>query len=101
MKKIALGLILALLCVSPASAISLFQKKFMQLTGREKCIQLLFAPFCKGGDLLIKVFQGEGFEALLAELKKRYERVVSRKPQASRSRSREVYLLARGFKGRN
>ena len=50
-----------------------------------------------GGALLVKVFQGQGFEALLAAMRARFERVQSRKPRASRDRSREVYLLARGF----
>lgn len=51
-----------------------------------------------GGTLLMKVFQGEGFEALLAELRANFSQVLSRKPEASRSRSREIYLLAKGFK---
>jgi len=51
-----------------------------------------------GGDLLVKLFQGEGFDALLKELRSRYEKVVMRKPKASRARSREVYALARGRK---
>ncbi len=52
-----------------------------------------------GGSLLMKVFQGEGFEALLKKLREDYKTVVSRKPDASRARSREIYLLAKGFKG--
>ncbi len=51
------------------------------------------------GSLLMKVFQGEGFQPLLAELRKRYQKVITRKPDASRSRSSEIYLLAKGFKG--
>ncbi len=51
-----------------------------------------------GGDLLIKVFQGEGFDALLRDLRQKYRKVVTRKPKASRPRSREVYLLGRGKK---
>ncbi len=50
------------------------------------------------GDLLMKVFQGEGFDALLKDLRSRYRKVVMRKPRASRPRSREVYALARGRK---
>ncbi|MBK8103995.1 MAG: 23S rRNA methyltransferase [Cellvibrionales bacterium] len=45
-----------------------------------------------------KVFHGEGFDELLKVLKGRYKKVSTRKPQASRARSREVYLLAQGFK---
>ncbi|MGM0702041.1 MAG: 23S rRNA (uridine(2552)-2'-O)-methyltransferase RlmE [Pseudomonadota bacterium] len=51
------------------------------------------------GRFLAKVFQGEGFDAYLKALRERFRRVVTRKPEASRSRSREVYLLADGFRG--
>ncbi|MGC9457387.1 MAG: 23S rRNA (uridine(2552)-2'-O)-methyltransferase RlmE [Halothiobacillaceae bacterium] len=46
------------------------------------------------GGFLVKVFQGEGFDEYLRALRARFRRVVVRKPDASRSRSREVYLLA-------
>ncbi len=52
-----------------------------------------------GGGLLVKLFQGEGFDAYLKMLRERFNRVVTRKPKASRSRSREIYALATGFKG--
>ncbi len=48
-----------------------------------------------GGDFLVKTFQGEGFDAFLRDLRAGFGRVVTRKPSASRDRSREVYLLAR------
>jgi len=51
-----------------------------------------------GGDLLIKVFQGRGFEPLVTRLRKSYETVKLRKPKASRARSPEVYVLARGYR---
>jgi 23S rRNA (uridine2552-2'-O)-methyltransferase len=51
-----------------------------------------------GGGLLIKVFQGEGFDELLRGLRRHYQKVLIRKPRASRPRSREVYALARGRK---
>ena len=50
----------------------------------------------KGGDLLFKGFQGEGFDALLKDLRGEYRNVLIRKPKASRPRSREVYVLAKG-----
>ena len=52
-----------------------------------------------GGGLLVKLFQGEGFEAYNKELKASFSKVVMRKPRASRARSREVYALATGFLG--
>jgi len=51
-----------------------------------------------GGDLLVKVFQGEGSEAYFRELRHEFQRLAIRKPKASRPRSREVYALARGRK---
>lgn len=50
----------------------------------------------KGGDLLFKGFQGEGFDSLLKDLRGQYRKVLIRKPKASRPRSREVYVLAKG-----
>jgi len=50
------------------------------------------------GSLLSKVFQGEGYDSLLRELKQDFSQVLVRKPEASRARSREVYLLAKGYK---
>ena len=50
----------------------------------------------KGGDLLFKGFQGEGFDALLRNLRGGYRKVLIRKPKASRPKSREVYVLAKG-----
>ena len=52
-----------------------------------------------GGGLLVKLFQGEGFEAYNKELKTSFSKVVMRKPKASRPRSREIYALATGFLG--
>ena len=52
-----------------------------------------------GGGLLVKLFQGEGFEVYNKELKASFSKVIMRKPKASRPRSREIYALATGFKG--
>jgi len=49
-----------------------------------------------GGALLIKLFQGVGFDDYVRELRRRYTKVVIRKPAASRKRSPEVYALAQG-----
>ncbi|HEC12835.1 MAG TPA: 23S rRNA methyltransferase [Acidiferrobacteraceae bacterium] len=50
-----------------------------------------------GGVVLIKVFQGDGFEDLRRRMRVQFKRVVVRKPQASRARSKELYLLATGY----
>ena len=52
----------------------------------------------KDGSFLVKLFHGEGFEAFQAEVQRCFTKVVIRKPKASRPRSNEVYILAKGFK---
>ena len=65
-------------------------------------IELALDMACKvlkpGGNFVVKVFHGEGFDQYMLELKKRFKQVISRKPNASRSRSREVYVVAKNFK---
>lgn len=51
-----------------------------------------------GGALFIKVFQGEGFDPFFQQLRSDFSVLKTRKPDASRSRSRETYLLAKGFR---
>lgn len=50
-----------------------------------------------GGIALIKAFQGSGFTELLAATRQRFAKVRMLKPEASRARSPELYLLAKGF----
>lgn len=60
-----------------------------------------FASKClkPGGSLLVKLFQGRGFDEYVRDLRAGFARVTLRKPKASRARSREVYALATGWKG--
>ena len=51
------------------------------------------------GDFAVKVFQGAGSDAYIKDVRRSFDKVLVRKPAASRPRSREVYLVARGFKG--
>ena len=51
-----------------------------------------------GGDMLVKVFQGDGFMELRKALQQQFRTLQMRKPLASRNRSAEIYLLARGKK---
>ena len=48
-----------------------------------------------GGNFVVKLFHGEGFDAYVKEVRTLFQTVQARKPKASRPRSREVYLLAR------
>lgn len=50
-----------------------------------------------GGTLLMKVFHGTGFDELVKQVRTQFKQVTIRKPAASRSRSRETYLLAKGY----
>ena len=52
-----------------------------------------------GAYFLVKVFQGEGFESFRQELRKNFDTVKTRKPKASRPKSREIYLLAGDYAG--
>ncbi|MFA5982618.1 MAG: 23S rRNA (uridine(2552)-2'-O)-methyltransferase RlmE [Methylococcaceae bacterium] len=52
----------------------------------------------KGGTFLVKMFQGEGFEQYHQNVQDFFSKVSIRKPKASRPRSNEVYILAKGFK---
>jgi 23S rRNA (uridine2552-2'-O)-methyltransferase len=51
-----------------------------------------------GGTLIVKVFQGEGFEELVRSCRRHFATVRIRKPAASRAESREMYLVAAGFR---
>jgi 23S rRNA (uridine2552-2'-O)-methyltransferase len=51
------------------------------------------------GALVVKAFQGEGFDAYLRQVRAAFAQVLIRKPDASRRENREVYLVAKGFVG--
>ena len=53
-----------------------------------------------GGAFVAKLFHGEGFDGVFQEAKGSFCKVLTRKPKASRPRSREVYLVARDFRSR-
>ena len=64
----------------------------------ELATDLALRALSPGGAMLTKVFQGEGFEEWFRQIRERFERVITRKPSASRPRSREVYVVATGLK---
>ena len=65
----------------------------------ELATELAERALAPGGAFVTKVFQGEGFEPWFRQIRDRFDRVTTRKPLASRPRSREVYIVASGFKG--
>ena len=64
----------------------------------ELATELAERALAPGGAFITKVFQGEGFEPWFRQIRDRFDRVITRKPSASRPRSREVYIVASGFK---
>lgn len=58
--------------------------------------QQVLAP---GGAFVVKLFHGEGFDQVFQAAKGSFLKVLTRKPKASRPRSREVYMVAKGFRG--
>jgi len=64
----------------------------------ELALDLSRQVLAPGGAFVAKVFQGEGFDALLRDMRAVFGKVATRKPGASRPRSREVYLVAKDFR---
>ncbi len=51
------------------------------------------------GNFVVKVFHGEGYDTYVKQVRNYFDKVVVRKPDASRPRSREVYLVGKSFTG--
>ncbi len=64
----------------------------------ELALEFARARLKPGGAFVAKLFQGEGFDGFLKELRQNFGKVSLRKPKASRPRSREIYLVARGLR---
>lgn len=64
----------------------------------ELALELAKEVLRPGGTLVVKAFQGEGFDGYMQQLRQSFAKVVSRKPKASRPRSREIYLVAHDFR---
>lgn len=63
----------------------------------ELALEFSGAHLKPGGSFLVKLFQGVGFEAYLKRMRGCFKQVVTRKPKASRGRSKEIYLLGKGL----
>ncbi len=88
-------LVLSDMAPNMAGIDSVDQPRSMHLA--ELALEFADQVLTPGGDLLVKLFQGAGFEQILKDARARYGRVVTKKPKASRTRSPEIYLLARQF----
>lgn len=92
-----LDLILSDLAPNLSGAAAVDQPRSLYLA--ELALELARETLKPGGYLVVKIFQGEGFDRYLRELRGDFARVASRKPRASRPESRELYLVAKGFRG--
>ena len=86
-------LVLSDLAPNMSGVTAIDQAKAMYLA--ELALNFMRAQLKPGGDFLVKLFQGEGFDGFVREVRSLFGQVRVRKPKASRPRSREVYLLAR------
>lgn len=72
------------------------QSRMIELA--ESACHFAYQVLSKDGGFLIKLFQGEEVKSFVSTLSEHFKRVTIRKPDASRSDSREIYVLAQGFK---
>ena len=92
----AVSLVMSDMAPNVSGIVSVDQARMMNLA--EMALDFAASVLSPGGDFLIKVFQGAGIDEYKSELRKVFKKVIVRKPGASRPRSREIYLLARGYK---
>jgi len=64
----------------------------------ELALEFAKARLKPSGAMVVKLFQGEGFDEFLKNMRLAFAKVTLRKPKASRPRSREIYLVARGLR---
>lgn len=76
--------------------VSVDQPKAMYLV--ELALDMAVQMLPEGGVFAAKVFHGEGFDEWLKSVRSHFKTVNSRKPAASRPRSKEVYVVAKGFR---
>ena len=81
-----------------SGVVAVDQPKSMYLV--ELALDMARRVLAPGGSFVAKVFHGEGFDELFRDTRDSFDKVLTRKPKASRPRSREVYLVASGFRGR-
>jgi len=80
-----------------SGTVAIDQPKSMYLV--ELALEMCREVLVKDGSFIVKVFMGGEFDLFMNEVRKVFKSVKTRKPDSSRSRSREVYLVATGFKG--
>jgi 23S rRNA (uridine2552-2'-O)-methyltransferase len=67
----------------------------------EKALEICDQLLARGGNFIVKVFQGEFFKEFIDKLKQRFDKVLISKPDASRKRSAEIYVVGRNYAPKN
>jgi 23S rRNA (uridine2552-2'-O)-methyltransferase len=88
-------LVLSDMAPNVSGTIAVDQPRMMLLC--ELALDMAYEVLKPGGALVVKAFQGEGFDAYLRAVRKSFALVRSRKPKSSRANSRELYLVATGY----
>lgn len=91
------GLVISDMAPNMSGVSSIDQPGAMYLV--ELALDMARQVLSPGGNFVAKVFQGEGYDDYLKDLRASFDKVLIRKPKASRPRSREVYIVAKGFRG--
>ena len=65
----------------------------------ELALEMVGQVLRSDGVYVAKLFQGEGFDDYIRQGRQQFSKVLTRKPESSRSKSREVYLVAKGYQG--
>lgn len=92
----AVDVVLSDMAPNTSGVKSVDQPRSMYLV--ELTLELAQRVLKPNGTMVVKVFQGEGFDTFLRLCRQHFDRVVSRKPDASRPRSREIYIVATGWR---
>ena len=92
----AVDLVLSDMAPNISGIASVDQARAVQLA--ELALDFAIKQLKPQGNFLVKTFQGAGFEEFVKALRAHFGQVLTRKPEASRSRSNEVYLLGKGLK---
>ena len=94
--KQKINVVLSDMAPNMSGQISIDQPKSMYLA--ELALDMATKVLSHNGHFVVKIFQGDGFDIFVQNTRKKFEKVVIRKPKASRPRSKEVYLIASQLK---
>ena len=95
-KEQKINVVLSDMAPNMSGQISIDQPKSIYLA--ELALDMATKVLSHNGHFVVKIFQGDGFDTFVQNTRKKFEKVVIRKPKASRPRSKEVYLIASQLK---